>query len=191
MLKIVLSFVAVLGLAIVVGTPGQSQTARLTTLINFDTTVSAYPYAGLLTDANGNLFGTTFGGGAAYDMGAVFEIEKTASGYASTPTFLVRFNGADGSQPYAGLIADAKGNLFGTTYFGGANDAGTAFELQGTGFVAFPIFAGKHGTPNCVGVSVSALAQQYGGINNAAAARGYSSVSALQDAIRAYCRSSE
>jgi uncharacterized repeat protein (TIGR03803 family) len=162
-----------------------------TVLVSFNGTDGANPYAGLIADANGNLFGTTAFGGAN-DLGTVFKIEKTASGFASSPTVLANFNGANGSVPFqGGVIADPKGNLFGTTQYGGPNDAGTVFELQDTGFVTFPIFAGKRGTPNCVGVSMKALAQQYGGINNAAAARGYFSVSALQDAIRAFCRSSE
>jgi YVTN family beta-propeller protein len=50
-----------------------------------------------------------------------------------------------------------------------------------------PRFAGTPGKANCHGKSVSALAQQYGGLNNAAAALGYPSVSALQNAIEAYC----
>ena len=45
----------------------------------------------------------------------MFEIAKTASGYASTPTTLVSFNGTDGAVPDGGLIADANGDLFGTT----------------------------------------------------------------------------
>jgi hypothetical protein len=39
----------------------------------------------------------------------VFEIAKTADGYASTPTTLNSFNGTDGAEPSAGLVADAKG----------------------------------------------------------------------------------
>jgi YVTN family beta-propeller protein len=50
-----------------------------------------------------------------------------------------------------------------------------------------PAFAGTPGKANCHGKSVSALTQQYGGLNNAAAALGYPSVSALQNAIEAYC----
>jgi len=50
-----------------------------------------------------------------------------------------------------------------------------------------PTFAGAPGKANCHGKSVSALAQQYGGLNNAAAALSYPSVSALQNAIEAYC----
>ncbi len=52
--------------------------------------------------------------------GTVFEIKKTAAGYASTPTTLVSFNGANGASPAAGLIADASGDLFGTTIGGRA-----------------------------------------------------------------------
>jgi hypothetical protein len=50
-----------------------------------------------------------------------------------------------------------------------------------------PVFAGTPGKANCHGKSVSALAQQYGGLNNAAAALDYSSVSALQNAILEFC----
>ena len=53
--------------------------------------------------------------GGANDDGTVFEIAKTATGYASTPTTLVSFNGANGANPHGGLIADANGDLFGTT----------------------------------------------------------------------------
>jgi hypothetical protein len=50
-----------------------------------------------------------------------------------------------------------------------------------------PVFAGTPGKSNCHGQSVSALARQYGGLNNAAAALKFSSVSALQNAIEDYC----
>jgi hypothetical protein len=49
------------------------------------------------------------------------------------------------------------------------------------------VFAATPGKANCHGQSVSALARQYGGLNSAAAALGYSSVSALQNAIMAFC----
>ena len=71
--------------------------------------------------------------------GTVFEITKTASGYATTPTTLVSFNArqrllAHGANPFAGLIADANGDLFGTTAAGGANGngLGTVFEIAKT-----------------------------------------------------------
>jgi DNA-binding beta-propeller fold protein YncE len=50
-----------------------------------------------------------------------------------------------------------------------------------------PRFAGTPGKANCHGQSVSALARQYGGLNAGAAALGYSDVSALQNAIMAFC----
>jgi uncharacterized repeat protein (TIGR03803 family) len=123
-----------------------------TTLVSFNGNNGANPYAGLIADANGNLFGTTQQGGA-YGAGTVFEIAKTARGYASTPTTLVSFNGNNGSSssngldPIGGLIADANGNLFGTTSFGlgGANNDGTVFELTGTGFVPEMPFAAFNG----------------------------------------------
>jgi len=80
--------------------------------------------------------------------------------------------------------ANADGNLFGSTGFGGANDAGTVFEITSSGFV---IFAGTPGKPNCFGQSVSALARQYGGLDAAAEALGYPSVRALQKAILEFC----
>ena len=64
-------------------------------------------------------------------------------------TPIVIFNGADGANPAAGLIADADGNLFGTTSQGGAGtNGGTVFEVTGSGFVVPPIFAGTPGKPN-------------------------------------------
>jgi uncharacterized repeat protein (TIGR03803 family) len=85
-----------------------------------------------------------------------------------------------GAFPLAGLLADAKGNLFGTTSIGGAHNisGGTVFELSP--------FAGTPRTPNCRGKSVSALAQQYGDLT-AAAALGFSRVPVLQNAITAFC----
>jgi uncharacterized repeat protein (TIGR03803 family) len=114
-----------------------------TTLFSFCSVTNcadgANPVAGLIADADGNLFGTTYGGGAN-GVGTVFEIVKTTSGYASTPTTLVSFNGYDGANPRAGLIADAKGNLFGTTFGGGAHNGGTVFEIArtATGYAITP-----------------------------------------------------
>ncbi len=163
---------------------GYATTATI--LVNFNYADGSSPQAALILDANGNLFGTTANGGANGD-GTVFEIAKTYGGYATSPTILVSFNVADGDRPVAALIADANGNLFGTTALGGANLVGTAFEITKSGFVVSPQFAGMPGKPNCIGKSISALARQYGGLNNAAAALGYLSVQALQKAILEFC----
>ena len=108
------------------------------TLLSFNGADGANPTGSLIADASGNLFGTTTGGGANGD-GTVFEITKTASGYASTPTTLVNFNGTNGSDPSASLVADANGDLFGTAAFGGANGDGTVFEITGSSFVTLAI----------------------------------------------------
>jgi hypothetical protein len=103
-----------------------------TTLVSFNGSNGVNPYAGLIADAAGDLFGTTIGGGL-YGDGTVFEIVRTGSVY-SAPTTLVSFNGSNGVVPYAGLITDAAGDLFGTTY-AGANGYGTVFEIVKTGSV--------------------------------------------------------
>jgi uncharacterized repeat protein (TIGR03803 family) len=112
------------------------------TLVSFDDSDGAFPFAGLIADANGNLFGTTAEGGTS-NYGTVFEIAKTSTGYASTPTTLVSFDGNDGASPFAGLIADASGNLYGTTVNGGASEVGTVFEIArdsttSTGYASTP-----------------------------------------------------
>ncbi len=105
--------------------------AMLTTLLSFNQTNGTYPFAGLIADAAGDLFGTTEIGGADGD-GTVFELVKHGGGNY-TPTTLLSFNQTNGSNPYAGLIADAAGDLFGTTASGGADDSGTVFELVNHG----------------------------------------------------------
>jgi uncharacterized repeat protein (TIGR03803 family) len=154
------------------------------------------PQAGLISNASGALFGTTYHGGIGCVMefmppgcGTVFKLAPPASaGGAWTETALYSFaGGTDGAFPYAGLIADSMGNLYGTTLSGGTSGQGTVFEVTGSGFVPVT-FAGTPGKPDCYGQSVSALAKKYGGLDAAAAALGYSSVTALQNAITAYCR---
>jgi len=97
-------------------------TVVLKTLVNFDYySTGGYPYfSNLLLDANGNLFGTTYEGGPD-TYGTVFEIAHTASGYASSPTILFNPHTLAGNYGYyleGGLVADANGNLFGTTVAG-------------------------------------------------------------------------
>ena len=99
------------------------------------------PNGSLIADANGDLFGTTSVGGAN-DAGAVFEIAKTASGYASAPTILASFyGGGNGYDPQGSLIADANGDLFGTTEYGGASGYGTVFEIVNNGTLSAPSYA--------------------------------------------------
>jgi hypothetical protein len=149
------------GLAFVAIAPGQSRAANLRTLYSFCALLpncadGGHPDTALLADANGNLFGTTFTGGTN-GYGTVFEIAKTDGGYATTPTILVNFNFADGANPAGTLIADANGNLFGTTVNGGANNAfgnggGTVFEIAKTrsGYATTPTtLVSFCALPNC------------------------------------------
>ena len=102
-----------------------------TTLVHFNGTdgaTGANPLGGLIADAAGDLFGTTQNEGANGN-GTVFEIPYVDGSYASTPTTLVNFDGANGNAPEAGLIADADGDLFGTTQGGGTDGAGAVFEI--------------------------------------------------------------
>jgi uncharacterized repeat protein (TIGR03803 family) len=96
----------------------------ITTLASFNGADGIYPYAGLIMDGSNNLYGTAVNGGASSD-GTVFELAKGSTSI----TTLASFNGTDGAKPYAGLIMDSSGNLYGTTYGGGANNHGTLFEL--------------------------------------------------------------
>ena len=75
-------FLAIAGLA-----PNQPRAATLTTLLEFNFCNGAAPPGDLIVDIDGNLFGTTSGGGANR-KGTVFEIAKTTRGYASSSTVL-------------------------------------------------------------------------------------------------------
>ncbi len=83
--------------------------------------------AGLTFDASGNLYGTTSGGGANAN-GIVYKLTP-ATGGGWTESVVFTFNGTDGNQPVSGVILDRKGNIYGSTEFGGANSGGTAFKI--------------------------------------------------------------
>jgi uncharacterized repeat protein (TIGR03803 family) len=85
------------------------------------------PFATLIRDARGNLYGTTAAGGA-FGRGTVFRLDMT-----NNETVLHSFNGTDGADPGAGVIQDAAGNFYGTTSRGGASDKGTVFKLDTSG----------------------------------------------------------
>jgi len=88
------------------------------------------PFGGVIVDASGNLFGTTyFGGSNGY--GTVYElIPQTGGGW--TEKILHNFNntGTEGEYPAAGLVFDTVGNLYGTTVLSGSDGVGTVFELK-------------------------------------------------------------
>ncbi|HEY3777667.1 MAG TPA: choice-of-anchor tandem repeat GloVer-containing protein [Rhizomicrobium sp.] len=88
------------------------------------------PRGGVIMDAAGNLYGTTEGGGDSSGDGLVFELSPNGSEWQYTD--LENFDGTNGSAPQGGLIIDASGNLFGTTYSGGHRQKGNVFEFNGT-----------------------------------------------------------
>ncbi|MCD2340414.1 hypothetical protein LRH25_08665 [Ideonella azotifigens] len=99
-----------------------------TTLKTFDHASGFFSHVPLTLDADGNLYGAT-GAGGATGNGTIFKL--TPGG-----TFSVLYDftgGADGSEPEAGLMLDGKGNLLGTTNWGGYQYNGTVFKLSPDG----------------------------------------------------------
>ncbi len=125
------------------------------------------PVGGLVMDAAGNLFGVQPTGGAL-GYGAVFEVAKTATGYAATATVVASFSRTDGSGPMGSLIMDAAGNLYGTAEFGGANQDGVVYKIAKTavGYAAAPTvlmsFNGTNGQDPVAGLATDAAGDLFG-----------------------------
>jgi uncharacterized repeat protein (TIGR03803 family) len=102
-----------------------------TVLYNFQTgTDSTVPYAGLIFDDHGALYGTASGGGATGN-GTVFKLTPPATPRGAwTETILHSFTGTDGVEPYIPLVFDRKGALYGATFYGGASNQGVVFKLS-------------------------------------------------------------
>ena len=96
-------------------------------LYSFNGNDGDYCYAGVVFDSVGNLYGTMVEGGT-YNNGTVFELMPKAGGGWMGKT-LHDFKDKDGIEPWAGLILDAAGNLYGTTQGGGEYGYGTVFEI--------------------------------------------------------------
>ena len=89
-------------------------------------------------DAAGNLYGTTVQGGdvslncyqgQCYGDGTVFKVDASGK-----ETVLHRFTGSpDGAAPFAGVVIDKAGNLYGTTSYGGSSRMGTVFKVDSSG----------------------------------------------------------
>ena len=114
-------------------TPGGTETV----IYNFSGEMDgAGPSAGMIFDAQSNLYGTTLEGGGGSlcskgvfpGCGTVFKLDPNG-----TETVLYRFTGgADGAGPLS-LVLDNKGNLYGTTVEGGASNRGTVYEITAAG----------------------------------------------------------
>jgi uncharacterized repeat protein (TIGR03803 family) len=108
-----------------------SPTGKETVVHNFTgESDGAYPWGGVIRDSSGNLYGTTNIGGSTTSncgggCGVVYKLDTLGN-----LTVLHDFtDGSDGAYPYAGLVRDTPGNLYGTASFGGSGGQGTVFEV--------------------------------------------------------------
>ena len=123
-----LSLIAAFG-----ASPASAQTEKI--LYRFDSVTNDgyFPTGTLIADKLGNLYGAG-GGGGSLNQGTVFELTRSGSTWSETTLYTFTGN-ADGGRPSGGLVFDNSGNLYGTTYYGGANSAnygtgGVVFELS-------------------------------------------------------------
>ncbi len=158
-----------------------------TVLQSFGGLPGSNPSAGLIADGAGNLYGTTYVGGSINNDGAVFKLSPpTAGGTAWVEKVLYHFSGTDGALPPAGLIADAAGNLFGTTSGGGLGNDGVVFELSPptAGETAWSesvllYFEGTNGAQPRAGLIMDGAGDLYG-TTQAGGANGYGEVFELK-----------
>jgi|HubBroStandDraft_2_1064218.scaffolds.fasta_scaffold15740_3 uncharacterized repeat protein (TIGR03803 family) len=153
-----LAFVIVLALAAFAIPSAQAQKFKV--LYTFKGSPDgALPLGTLIIDAKGNLYGTTSVGGAS-EFGSVFKLTP-----ANKETLLYSFTGGttDGEAPQAGVIMDAKGNLYGTTELAGASANGTVFKLAGNKEKVLHSFAGgTDGAIPIAGVILDSKGNLYG-----------------------------
>lgn len=154
-----LAFIVLTSWAMVTGT-AKAQT--LTTLHHFAGGASdgANPWGGLARDLVGNLYGTTFTGGAA-NLGTIFKIAPSGAA-----TVLHSFSGsADGASPWnVQLALDSAGYLYGTTHQGGSGGGGTVFKISvsGSGFTVLRHLSGADGVYPQGGLVLDAAGNLYG-----------------------------
>ncbi len=106
-----------------------SPNGGISVLAAFYGTNGANPQAPLVRGTNGWFYGTTFNGGTN-GLGCIFQVNS-----AGVLSNVCSFSGStsNGANPAAGLIAGTDGNLYGTTWYGGANGLGTVFRLTYAG----------------------------------------------------------
>jgi uncharacterized repeat protein (TIGR03803 family) len=104
---------------------------NFSTIYTFDNTGGnggSGPEGPVLLDTAGNLYGATNSDGA-YGLGSVFKLTPTDGGWSFTSLHDFQ-SSPDGEYPYGSLVMDASGNLYGTTYEGGAYGLGTVWEIM-------------------------------------------------------------
>lgn len=120
----------------------------------------ANPWSPVIRDARGNIYGTTYVGGQ-HDLGTVFKLDPTGN-----ETVLHHFKGiteGDGGAPFAGVLRDRAGNLYGTALEGGSRGWGVIFKLDPNGQVTFPHeFKGDEGAMPHAGLIHDKAGNLYG-----------------------------
>jgi uncharacterized repeat protein (TIGR03803 family) len=140
--KFVVAFAFMLGLSAVAAQQCQAQTFSLVYTFTGGND-GGRPLDGFIADSSGNLYATSFYGGA-YGNGVVFKITSTG-----TEQVLYSFaGGTDGANPEGGLLLDSSSNLYGTTTAGGKSGAGTIFEITSGGeeIILHSFTGGKDGS---------------------------------------------
>jgi uncharacterized repeat protein (TIGR03803 family) len=131
-----------------------------TTVHSFSGADGTKSFAGLLQGKNGNLYGTTYYGGANND-GEIFQITT-----AGKLTVLHSFRGADGGYSYAAPVQGADGNFYGTTYLGGPKGDGTVFKMTPGGkLTTLHSFVGADGSQPLAGLAAGSDGNFYGTTN--------------------------
>jgi uncharacterized repeat protein (TIGR03803 family) len=125
-------------------------------------------------NSSGNLYGTTVDGGAS-GLGTVFELVNSSGSYTEKVLYSFRRTGGDGTNPEAGLVMDSSGNLYGTTYYGGAS-IGTVFELVNssgtyTEKVLHSFTGGSDGAQPQAGLVMDSSGNLYGTTSQSGASR--------------------
>ena len=145
------------------------------TLFNFPGgAMGSGPMSGLVMDKDGNFYGTTFGTTILPSSSVVFKLSRTSQGWTETVLHLFTGQG-DGINPAAGVTLDGKGNIFGTTQYGGTanctngsgSSCGTVYELSPNGsggwneqlLYSFPSTGATNPT---AGVILDAMGNVYG-----------------------------
>jgi len=123
-----------------------------------------------LFDAAGNMYGTTYEGGANYS-GNVFQLTRSNGQW--TGTSIHDFSGPDGYMPYSSVTRDAQGNLYGTTWMGGPANEGVVYALtpSGSGWT-FNLLYYFQGSLNGTGPVGGVVLDQAGNIYGATATGG-------------------
>jgi uncharacterized repeat protein (TIGR03803 family) len=119
---------SVLAVALVMAAlPATAQVERV--IHSFSGRDGCTPADGLIMDASGNFYGTAYSCGA-YGYGSAFELTPESGGGLRFELLHSFGKGSDGADPYAGLVLDSAGNLYGATINGGAYGYGTVYELS-------------------------------------------------------------